>query len=88
MNGDILTSISVSVLAMSVIFVVLTLLIFTINILVYFIPYKAPPPPPPKRQPAAKPSEEDEHVAAIVGALATHLNRPPDQFHIKNITSR
>ena len=88
MNSMLFTSLSVSVLAMGVIFVVLSLLIVTINILVKLIPYQAPPAPPVKKQAPAPASEEDEHVAVIAAVLAAHLGKSPDQFRIVNISSR
>ena len=49
MEASVSAAVSVSLLAMSVIFMVLTILIFTIKVLVKLIPYEAPPAPLPEK---------------------------------------
>lgn len=87
MEASVSAAVSVSVLAMAVIFVVLTLLIFTIQALVKLIPYKAPPAPPARKVSASSPSEHDDQVAAITATLASHMGKSPDEFRIVNIQS-
>lgn len=86
MEASVPAAINVSLLAMSVIFVVLTLLIFTIQTLVKLMPYQAPPPAP-ARKAAASPSGQDDQVAAITATLAAHMGKRPDEFRIVNIQS-
>ena len=85
----IIQSIQVSILAMSVIFVVLGVLIVVIEVMVHYLPYTAPPPPPPRAQaPAATASgssQDDDHIAAIHAALAHHLGKAPHEIQISNI---
>ncbi len=82
--------IQVSILAMTVIFLVLGILIGVIQILVHFLPYTAKPPPTPRAQaPAATSgsSQDEDHIAAIHAALAHHLGRAPQDIQIVNITA-
>lgn len=89
MEASISEAVNVSILAMSVIFLVLTVLIFTINGLVKLIPYKVPPAPPAKSGSTGNPpGQEDDQVAAITAALAAHLGKRPDEFKIVNIQPR
>ena len=83
-----MAAVNVSILAMAVIFIVLVILIFTIKLLVKFIPYEAPPPAPPRQQSASQPASSDQgdHVAAITATLVIHLGKSPDQFRIVNIS--
>jgi Na+-transporting methylmalonyl-CoA/oxaloacetate decarboxylase gamma subunit len=75
-------------LAMSVIFTVLIILIFTIKVLVKLIPYEAPPASPARKVSASNPPEQDDQVAAITASLASHIGKRPDEFRIVNIQSR
>ncbi len=86
MDASISAAVNVSILSMSVIFLVLTILIFTIKILVKLIPYKAPPPAP-ARKPVGNLSGQDDQVAAITATLAAHMGKRPDEFRIVNIQS-
>jgi len=89
MEATISSAFNVSILAMSVIFTVLVILIFTIQALVKLIPYKAPPPAPPRRQTATSASSnQDDHVAAITATLAMHMGKSPNEFRITNISQR
>lgn len=88
--NEIYTSITVSIIAISVIFLVLTVLIFTIKLLVHFVPYVAPPKPAPKPQTAAPATatEEDEHIPAIVAAMASYLSQSPEKVQVVSIQPR
>lgn len=79
------SSITVSLIALSVIFLVLVILIYTIKVLVHFLPYEEPPASSGSPSPAAGGSNEDELVATITATMAAHLNRTPQEFHIVNI---
>ncbi len=83
MEASIPAALNVSVLAMVVIFMVLTILIFTIQMLVKFMPYKAPPP----AKSVSVASTSDDQVAAITATLASHMGKRPDEFRIVNIQS-
>ena len=87
----ILQSVQVSILSMSVIFVVLGVLIIVIEVMVHYLPYTAPPPAPQRAQApkATSPgsSQDEDHIAAIHAALAHHLGKSPQDIHIANITS-
>ena len=54
MEVSVLSAVNVSILAMAVIFIVLTILIFTIKVLVKLLPYEAPPPAPQRHQKPAR----------------------------------
>ena len=90
MNDTLITSITVSGIAITVIFLVLTILIFSIKLLVHLLPYEAPPPAKPARkvQPTAPPSDADEDIAVITSAMTSHLSRTPGNLQIVNIQSR
>ena len=83
-----MAAVNVSILAMAVIFTVLVILIFTIKLLVKFIPYEAPPPAPQWQQSASQSAsgDQDDHVAAITATLAMHLRKSPSEFRIVNIS--
>ena len=87
MEASISAAVNVSILAVSVIFTVLVILIFTIQALVKLMPYKAPPPAPPRRKIAAS-GDQDDHVAAITATLAMHMGKSPNDFRITNISQR
>jgi Na+-transporting methylmalonyl-CoA/oxaloacetate decarboxylase gamma subunit len=70
----------VSLLAISVIFVVLSILIGVIKLLDYLIPYQAPP-----ASPSSGGSIEEEHIAALHAALAQHLGKHPHEIQILNV---
>ena len=89
MEASVSAALSVSALAMAVIFTVLTILIFTIKALVKLIPYKAPPTPPARKVAiSATPPEQDDQIAAITASLATHMGKRPGEFRIVNIQLR
>ena len=86
MEVSVSSAVNVSILAMSVIFTVLIILIFTIKILVKYMPYKAAPTAPLARAVSAGNStDEDDQVATITATLAAHLRKRPDEFRITNI---
>ena len=88
METSVLAAVNVSALAMGVIFVVLTLLIFTIQALVKLMPYEEPPAiPARKRASSFAAPEQDNEVAAITATLAAHMGKRPDEFRILNIQS-
>jgi Na+-transporting methylmalonyl-CoA/oxaloacetate decarboxylase gamma subunit len=81
MEVSFLAAVNVSILAMAVIFIVLTILIFTIQTLVKLIPYEAPTSLPSNVR-----SEQNDHVAAITATLAMHMGKSPKEFKIVNIS--
>jgi len=87
MEVSFLAAVNVSILAMAVIFTVLTILIFTIQALVKLIPYEAPTSLPSKQKTTSSVnSEQDDHVAAITATLAMHMGKSPKEFKIVNIS--
>lgn len=86
MEVSVLAAVNVSILAMTVIFVVLTILIFTIQMLVKFIPYEEPAVS--QKVSTGSPSGQDDQVAVITATLAAHMGKRPDEFRIVNIQSR
>ena len=88
MEISVLAAVNVSALAMGVIFLVLTLLIFTIQTLVKLMPYEEPPASPAKTMANCNAaSGQDDEVAAITATLAAHMGKRPDEFRILNIQS-
>ena len=91
METSVHAAVNVSILAMAVIFTVLTILIFTIQALVKMMPYEAPPPSPSRRKAsksAVAGGHEDDHIAAITASLAMHMGKSPNDFRIVNISKR
>jgi len=86
MEVSVSAAVNVSILAMSVIFTVLIVLIFTIQALVKLMPYQAPIVAPVRKtvgSPTA--AEEDDQVAAITATLAAHMGKRPEEFRVVNI---
>ena len=84
------TPLTISVIAMSVIFVVLIILIYTIKMMVYLAPYEEPPTPTGTRtNPTAAPvvgsQASPEIVTAITAALGTHLGKSPGELQVTQI---
>ncbi len=79
------TSITVSFLAMGVIFLTLSILIIVIRVLVNWMPYTAPAPQP-KRVPTGD-DKTNEHIAIIHCALANYLGKRPEEIQIVDIKS-
>ncbi len=77
------SAVFVSLISISVIFIILSSLIFVIKVLVKWMPYE----PPPKPIPASDNSETSEHVVAIHSALAHYLGKAPNEIQITNIRS-
>jgi Na+-transporting methylmalonyl-CoA/oxaloacetate decarboxylase gamma subunit len=92
MTDALYTAFTVSGIAIIVIFLVLTILIFTIKLLVHLLPYEAPPPPVKKAQPAVAPatqtSDVDADIAAITSVMASHLGQTAGNLQFINIQSR
>ena len=86
MEASIFAAVQVSILSISVIFTVLTILIFTIKLLVKLIPYQAPPAKPARRKPPSSNNDQDDHVAVITATLSMHMGKSPDEFRIVNIS--
>ena len=86
MEASFLGAVQVSILSILVIFTVLTVLIFTIKLLVKVIPYEVPPAPAPRCQSALVNKEQDTHVAVITATLAMHLKKSPEDFQVSNIS--
>jgi sodium pump decarboxylase gamma subunit len=86
MEVSFLAAVNVSILAMAVIFTVLTILIFTIQTLVKLIPYEALTSLPSKQKTISSSSEQDDHVAAITATLAMHMGKSPKEFKIVSIS--
>ena len=80
-------AIQVSILAMGVIFLVLSILIGLIQVMVKLIPYEEPPTPPAKPRPkqTAGSEEEAETLAAIHVAVAYHRGQSPESIQITNV---
>ena len=87
MEVSVSSAVNVSILAMSVIFTVLIILIFTIKTLVKLIPYQESPIAPARKIIASTPGQDDQ-VAAITASLAAHMGKRPDEFRLVNIQSR
>ena len=86
MEVSVSAAVNVSILAMSVIFTVLIVLIFTIQALVKLMPYKAPTSAPTKKTFGSSTAVgQDDQVAAITATLAAHMGKRPDEFQIVNI---
>jgi len=84
MDPLVITSLTVSLIAILVIFTVLVVLIYTIKLLVRLIPYEEPP-----AAARAKPkisadlvSVTPDIISAITAAMATHLRKSPQEFYI------
>ena len=82
--SNLMTSITISFIAMSVIFITLITLILVIKVLVAWWPYKAPPSPTADSQLHEK-SPNQEHLAAIHAALTQYLGKTTDEIQLHNI---
>ena len=83
--ASLIAPLQISLLALGVIFLVLTILMAVIKVLDFLLPYVEPPAPPAKPQSSG--GQEDETVAAIHAAMAHHLGQPPHQIQIARIQS-
>ena len=86
MEASVPAAVNISILAISVIFTVLIILIFTIKTLVKLMPHQALPAAPARKIVLSAP-EQDDQVAAITASLAAHMGKRPDEFRIINIQS-
>lgn len=88
MDPIIITSLTVSLIAISVIFIVLIILIYTIKLLVNLIPYEESPASKSAARTTPKSSAHaitPDIISAITAVMATHLGKSPQQFHITQI---
>ena len=88
MDPIVLTSLAVSLIAISVIFTVLVVLIYTIKLLVHLLPYEEPPASKPTgatSQNSLVNTVTPEIVSVITSVMATHLRKSPQEFHITQI---
>ncbi|SVC49474.1 uncharacterized protein METZ01_LOCUS302328 [marine metagenome] len=89
MDSTILTSLVVSCIAISVIFTVLVILIYTIKLLVYLKPYEEPPAPKATGRALSKSTLSSgvspEIISAITAVMSTHLGKSPQEFRITQI---
>lgn len=93
MDPIVLTSLTVSLIAISVIFTVLIILIFTIKLLVYLLPYQEPPATKSSAQAQPQHSSASTRVtpdiiSAITAVMATHLGKSPQEFYITQISPK
>ena len=86
---DLRTSITVSILALFVIFITLAILIGVIKILVAWMPYVDPPPSETKKKVTAlnNDPEINKHVAIIHAALSNYIGKSPEEIQISEIRS-
>jgi len=80
--SPILSAAFVSLISMSVIFVILSSLIFVIKVLVKWMPHVSTSKP---ISTSPGDTEISEHLAAIHSALANHLKKSPNEIQISNI---
>ena len=93
MDPIVLTSLTVSLIAISVIFTVLIILIFTIKLLVYLLPYQEPPvtkssAQAPPQHSSASTTVTPDIISAITAVMATHLGKSPQEFYITQISPK
>lgn len=91
MDSIVLTSLTVSLIAILVIFTVLIVLIYTIKLLVRLIPYEEPPAQKITSgalQKTSPPSVSPDIISAITSVMATHLGKSPREFHITQINPK
>ena len=93
MDPIVLTSLAVSLIAISVIFTVLIILIFTIKLLVYLLPYQEPPATKssaqaPPQHSSASTTVTPDIISAITAVMARHLGKSPQEFYITQISPK
>ena len=93
MDSIVLTSLTVSLIAISVIFTVLIILIFTIKLLVYVLPYQEPPVSKSTAHVSPQHSSVNatitpDIISAITAVMATHLGKSPQEFYITQISPK
>ena len=91
MDPIIITSLTVSLIAILVIFTVLVILIYTIKLLVRLMPYEEPPVSiagARAKPPTSENTITPDIISAITAVMATHLRKPPQEFHITQISPK
>ena len=91
MDSIVLTSLVVSCIAISVIFTVLVILIYTIKLLVYLMPYETPSTPKVAYTALSKTptsSVSPDIISVITAVMAIHLGKSPEEFQITQITQK
>ena len=88
MDPIVITSLTVSLIAIMVIFTVLVVLIYTIKLLVRLIPYKEPPATARANAQTSTNAVTPDIISAITAAIATHLRKSPQEFYITQINQK
>jgi sodium pump decarboxylase gamma subunit len=88
MNPIVITSLTVSLIAILVIFTVLVVLIYTIKLLVRLIPYEEPPAAARAKARTSTNAVTPDIISAITAAMATHLRKSPQEFYITQINPK
>ena len=88
MDPIVITSLTVSLIAIMVIFTVLVVLIYTIKLLVRLIPYKETPAAARAKAPTSTNAVTPDIISAITAAIATHLRKSPQEFYITQINQK
>ena len=88
MDPIVITSLTVSLIAILVIFTVLVVLIYTIKLLVRLIPYEAPPAVARAKPKNSANAVTPDIISAITAAMATHLRKSPQEFYITQINPK
>jgi len=88
MDPIVITSLTVSLIAIMVIFTVLVVLIYTIKLLVRLIPYEEPPATAIAKARTSVNAVTPDIISAITAAMVTHLKKSPQQFHITQINPK
>ena len=85
MDPIVITSLTVSLIAILVIFTVLVVLIYTIKLLVRLIPYEVPAAAARAKLKTSANSVTPDIISAITAAMATHLRKSPQEFYVTQI---
>ena len=85
MDPIVITSLTVSLIAILVIFTVLVVLIYTIKLLMRLIPYEAPLAAARAKPKTSTNVVTPDIISAITAAMATHLRKSPQEFYITQI---
>jgi Na+-transporting methylmalonyl-CoA/oxaloacetate decarboxylase gamma subunit len=88
MSPIVITSLTVSLIAVSVIFTVLVILIYTIKLLVRLIPYEEPPATAIAKARTSVNTVTPDIISAITATMAMHLKKSPQEFHITQINPK
>tara|TARA_B100000686_G_scaffold351591_1_gene450813 strand:+ start:1237 stop:1500 length:264 start_codon:yes stop_codon:yes gene_type:complete len=79
------TAITVSVIAMGVIFITLSVLIGIIRVLVSWMPYTTPSSVKNQPNTSTENGEAADHIAAIHAAVCCYTGKPPEEIQIVDI---